>query len=175
MHLTVHRTDELDTRTLDAIRAVMDLAFDDFGDHDWQHALGGRHVVVSVDGSPVSHAALVERPIEIAGRRFRTGYLEAVATAPSHQGRGAASAVMTHVGELVRRDFELGALCTGLDGFYERFGWERWSGPTHVRRASGTEPSPSEDGLIFVLRSGPSATVDLTAPISCDRRAGDDW
>jgi aminoglycoside 2'-N-acetyltransferase I len=175
MDLTVRRTHELDTRTLVAIRTVMNQAFDDFGDHDWHHALGGHHVMVTVDGTPVSHAALVERPIEIAGRRFCTGYVEAVATAPGHRGRGAAAAVIDRIGDLVRRDFELGALCTGLVGFYERFGWERWSGPTHVRRAATVEPSPSEDGLIFVLRHGASALVDLSAAISCDERSGDDW
>ena len=82
---------------------------------------------------------------------------------------------MEVVGSIVRSGHELGALCTGLDGYYERFGWERWIGPTWVRHATGPERSPDEDGLIFVLRHGATAAVDLTAPISCDERAGDDW
>jgi aminoglycoside 2'-N-acetyltransferase I len=175
MDPSVHETRELDVATLLALRDLMGLAFDDFDDLDWQHALGGRHVMVTVDGRPVSHAALVERPIDIAGRRFRAGYVEAVATAPAARGRGAAAAVMHRIGELVRRDFDLGVLCTGLDGFYERFGWERWSGPTAVRLSASVEPTPAEDGLIFVLRHGPSAGVDLISPISCDERTGDDW
>ncbi len=32
-----------------------------------------------------------------------------------------------------------------------------------------------EDDGIMVLRFGPSQEADLTAPISCDSRPGDDW
>lgn len=162
-----------------ALRRLLDAAFDDFDDDDWEHSLGGHHVF-AVDGDTiVGHAAVVERPIVVGSgadrRGFRTGYVEAVATAPEVQGRGVAAAVMERTTELVRARFELGGLCTGLDGFYERFGWERWLGPTHVRRDGTTVRTPDEDGLVFVLRHGPSAVVDLTAAISCDGRRGDDW
>jgi aminoglycoside 2'-N-acetyltransferase I len=172
---TVVHTDDLDPSRLAAIRQMLDRAFDDFDDHDWDHSLGGLHVFVEIGELLVAHAAIVERPLEIDDRPFRTGYVEAVATDPSYQGRGFGSAVMHAVGEQIRRHFAIGALCTGLDGYYERFGWERWTGPTHVRHADGTEPSPDDDGLIFVLRHGPSAEVELTSPISCEARAGDDW
>jgi aminoglycoside 2'-N-acetyltransferase I len=168
-------TDELDAGRLSRLRALLDRAFDDFDDHDWAHALGGFHVVVELDGTPVAHASVVERPIRIHDREFRTGYVEAVATDPDVQGRGAGGLAMRRVGDLIGRHFELGALCTGLAGYYERFGWERWRGPTHVRGADGVRPTPEEDGLIFVLRHGPSATVDLGSAISCDQRTGDDW
>jgi hypothetical protein len=35
--------------------------------------------------------------------------------------------------------------------------------------------TPEEDGGIMVLRFGATATLDLTAAISCEARAGDDW
>lgn len=80
---------------------------DDFSDEDWEHALGGWHVVVTLDGGPVlTHAAVVPRVLDVADHAFRTGYVEGVATA------------------------------------------------TPI---------------------GPSHNVALTAPISCEARAGDDW
>ena len=44
-----------------------------------------------------------------------------------------------------------------------------------VRRGSTTVRTPDDDDGIMVLRFGPSASIDLTAPISCDARSGDDW
>ena len=70
---------------------------------------------------------------------------------------------------------DLGALSTGSPGFYGRLGWERWRGPTYVRRGDDLVRTPDEDAGIMVLRFGPSAGVDLAAPISSEARAGDDW
>lgn len=166
---------DLDATRREAIRSLLDRSFDDFDDHDWAHALGGLHLIIEQDGAPVAHASVIERPIVVGHRTFRTGYVEAVATDPATQGRGAGALVMRQVGDLIRSHFELGGLCTGLDGFYERFGWERWRGPTHARRADGCRPTPDEDGLVFVLRHGPSTALDLDTAISCDERTGDDW
>ena len=60
----------------------------EFSDDDWDHALGGWHVIVTVDGTVVAHAAVVRRELEVGTRRVTAGYLEAVATAPAAQGLG---------------------------------------------------------------------------------------
>jgi hypothetical protein len=44
-----------------------------------------------------------------------------------------------------------------------------------VRDGAETIRTEAEDDGVMVLRFGPSAPVDLTAPISCERRRGDDW
>ena len=99
-----------------------------------------------------------------------------VATAPARQGEGLGSLAMAEVARIVSRDDELGALSTSAHGFYERLGWERWEGPTYVRRRSGeTVRSEDEDDGIMVLRFGVTAGLDLTNPLSCDERTGDDW
>jgi aminoglycoside 2'-N-acetyltransferase I len=54
-------------------------------------------------------------------------------------------------------------------------GWERWRGPTLVRRGAGTVRTALEDGAIMVLRFGASADADLDAPLSCEPRPGADW
>src|SRR3954470_12207379 len=110
---------------LAAIRDIMTLAFGDddeerFNDDDWAHALGGVHVVLDIDGAIVAHASIVERDLRMAATPLRTGYVEAVATTPERQGQGLGSVVMTEVNAIIRERFELGALGTGSQGFYER-------------------------------------------------------
>jgi len=105
-------TAELTAHETGAIRELLWAAFeadeDGFSEDDWQHALGGRHVVVEDGGRIVSHAAVVERAIEIGGERLRAGCVEAVATVPEEQARGHGTRAMTAVGELIRTGFEIG-------------------------------------------------------------------
>jgi aminoglycoside 2'-N-acetyltransferase I len=164
-----------------AIRALLDAAFDDpdpeerFSDHDWEHALGGTHVVLDLDGEVVAHASVVEREIHADGRPLRTGYVEAVATSPARQGAGLGTIVMADVTTLIRDGFELGALGTGAHHFYERLGWRTWRGPTSVRAPDGDRPTPDDDGFVMVLRTPTTPPLDDTATISCDCRPGDVW
>jgi aminoglycoside 2'-N-acetyltransferase I len=146
-----------------------------FSDEDWAHTVGGRHVVVADNGIVVAHAAVVPRVLDVGGRPFHTGYLEGVATAPGRQREGIGSIAMTQASAVVRRDFELGALSTGRHAFYERLGWERWQGPTWVRRGTELVRTEDEDDGVMVLRFGPSNDIDRTAPITCEARSGDDW
>lgn len=167
---------EVTQERLVEIRRLCLLAFgEDFSAQDWEHMLGGWHVVAIDDGAVIAHAAVVPRCIEIAGRPFRTGYVEAVATDPARQRAGLGSSVMTDVASTIRGEFEMGALSTGLYAFYGRLGWEQWRGPTYVRQGSNLVRTEDEDGGVFVLRFGPSADIDLTAAISCAARPGDDW
>ena len=71
------------------------------------------------------------------GQKLAPEALEAVATRPSHQREGLGSLVISEVGELIDRTYRLGALATGVVGFYERLGWVAWKGPTFVRTAGG--------------------------------------
>lgn len=169
-------TAEASRDLLAEIRALLVDAFEgEFSAEDWGHALGGWHVVATDLGVAVSHAAVVPRVLEVGDRPLRTGYVEAVATAPARQRAGLGSLVMTQASALVRRHFEMGALSTGHHRFYERLGWQRWQGPTFVRHGSSMVRTAEEDDGVMVLRFGPSEDVDLTAPLSCERRRGDDW
>ena len=167
-----------DVRVLDepppGTRALLDRAFEgDFDDHDWDHGLGGRHVVVLDAGEVVAHAAVVGRTIWIDDRPLRAGYVEGVGVEPARQGAGLGTAVMAAVTAIVRRDFELGVLGTGEWHFYERLGWVRWQGESWVRRADGRpERTPEDDDGIMVLAGMP---VDLGADIACEERPGDVW
>ena len=163
-----------------AIRALMDVAYgsdedERFTDADWDHALGGAHFVLDVSGEIVAHAAVVERELHVDGRSLRTGYVEAVATAPDRQGLGYGTQVMTAATAYIRDRFELGALGTGRQSFYARLGWTTWSGPSFVRMPDGPQSTPDDDGYLMVLATPSSPALDLAAPISCEWRPGDVW
>jgi aminoglycoside 2'-N-acetyltransferase I len=152
----------------------MDESFARFNDDDWANSLGGVHVIVEEDAI-VSHAAVVERTLSVNGRTLRTGYVEAVCTAPAHRGRGQASAVMREVGHVIQASHELGALATGIHGFYARFGWERWEGPTYVRSAAGLRRTPGDDGGIMILRTPATGRIDIRSGLCCEWRPGSVW
>ena len=144
-------------------------------EEDWDHALGGTHFLLELDGEIVAHASVVERELEIGGRPVRTGYVEAVATAVAFQGRGLGSRLMGEVNAYLSERFELGALGTGRHSFYERLGWRTWRGPSSVRTAEGLLPTPDDDGYILVLRTPRSPELDPASPIVCHWRPGDVW
>ena len=180
LRLRRRSTSELTTSEIQAIRALMDVAFganEDarFTEDDWQHAVGGVHFLLELDGEIVAHAAVVEREIHVGGRALPTGYVEAVATDPARQGVGLGSIVMTDVTQYVRERFDLGGLGTGRQSFYGRLGWQVWAGPSSVRTAGGDELTPDDDGFIMVLPTPTTQALDLAAPISCDWRPGDAW
>lgn len=162
-----------------AIRAILWAAFppgeEGFTEDDWQHALGGTHFLLEIDGAIAAHGSVVERELHVGGVPLRTGYVEAVATDPARQGRGLGTRLMTDVNAHIRAEFEVGALGTGSHHFYERLGWMTWQGPSSVRTAHGLERTPDEDGYILVLATPASPALDLHAPISCEWRPGDVW
>lgn len=174
-------TDRLTPAEVEAIRALLWAAFatededERFTEDDWQHSIGGMHFVLEDGGKVVAHASVVERALEVDGVPVRTGYVEAVATAPERQRSGLGTAVMRDVGAYLDEAFELGALGTGSQAFYERLGWRIWRGPAFVRGAYGLQRTPDEDGGIMVLITSGSPPLDLDAPLSCEWRPGDVW
>jgi aminoglycoside 2'-N-acetyltransferase I len=133
-----------------ALRELFDEAWSDdvegFTDQDWGHAVGGVHVIAEADGRVVAHASVVQRELHTAGHRLRTGYVEAVATQPSHQRRGLGSLVIGEVGELIDRNYRLGALATGVVGFYERLGWVAGRVRPSSGRRGGSFERPKRTG-----------------------------
>jgi aminoglycoside 2'-N-acetyltransferase I len=171
-------TAELSEEELAAVRRMVFGAFGGrFDEHDWEHTLGGVHVLAVEDDGFVAHGAVVERTMVVDGRELRTGYVEGVATRADRWGRGLATLVMREVGRVVEEGYELGALAdgTGIPGFYQRLGWELWQGPTWVAGPDGPERTADEDGSVLVLRTPATGELDPTASIMCDWRAGDVW
>ena len=172
--ITAH-TGELTGEELAAIRALLDEAFDgDFGDDDWEHGLGGTHVLVlEGDDTVIAHGSLVMRRLLHDGRSLRAGYVEGVAVRPDRRRAGHASTVMAAL-EALGPAYDLLALSSSEEGvaFYESRGWQRWRGPTSVLAPDGVEPTPDDDGSVYVLGA---AGLDLDGSITCDWRPGDVW
>jgi aminoglycoside 2'-N-acetyltransferase I len=171
--VTVRHTAELSADELAAARALCDASFDDFGDADWEHALGGMHVLVEDDGTLAAHGALVMRRMLHRGRALRCGYVEAVAVHGDHRRRSLGHRVMAAL-EALAPAYDLLALCSSREGrpLYEARGWSLWRGPTSVLTPDGVVATPDEDS-IYVL--GGPAGLDLDGPIACDWRDGDVW
>lgn len=96
-------TVDLTPAELAAARALLDLSFRDFSDHDWDHSLGGAHALVVEEGRLLAYGTLVDRELQHGGWRLRCGYVEAVAVHRDHRRRGLASTVMAALEELARR------------------------------------------------------------------------
>jgi aminoglycoside 2'-N-acetyltransferase I len=171
-------TDELSPEEAAELRDLFDAAFaedpDGFDDEDWEHATGGLHFLLEEDGVIIASASVVERELHVGDHRLSTGYVEAVATRPSHQGRGHGSVLMAEVNAYIDANFQLGAL-GGDPAFYTRLGWVVWKGPTYARTDSGLVRTAEEDGFVMVRLTPTTQELDLLAPISCDWRPGEAW
>lgn len=172
----VRHTADLGAAELDEIRALLDAAFDGgLEETDVQHALGGMHVLVRVDGRLVAHGAVVARRLLHGDRSLRTGYVEAVAVAPTHRRQRLGHTVMAELERIIRGGYELGALSASEDGagLYRARGWRCWPGTASVVGPRGIEPCPEEDGAVHVLPG--TAELDWTGDLACDWRDGDVW
>jgi aminoglycoside 2'-N-acetyltransferase I len=175
-YLVTH-TAEVPRPVVTATRALMDAAFaGDFGDDDWDHCLGGLHVVARSADEVVGHAAVVQRRLVTGGRALRSGYVEGVAVHPDWQRRGIGGEIMTRAESIVHAAYDLGALGTTDEGLplYTSHGWVRWRGPLAALTPGGTVPTPGEQDAVLVLPV-PSVVLDLDGPLTCDWRDGDLW
>jgi aminoglycoside 2'-N-acetyltransferase I len=171
----VARTEQLATGEIEGLRLLLDDAFGgSFSHEDWRHTMGGLHVLAA-DDEIVAHAAVVERLLVAGDRPLRTGYVEGVASAERRRGRGFGSAVLREASRIIQEDFELGALSTGVPGFFSRLGWEPWKGPTYVNSPAGRVRTADDDDGIMVLRTPLTRDLDAAAPLTCDWRRGDVW
>jgi aminoglycoside 2'-N-acetyltransferase I len=160
------------------IRGLLDRAFDgQFDDTDWDHALGGLHIMLIDDEQVVAHAAVVQRQLVHDNRPLRTGYVEAVAVDVHRRGRGYAAAIMGEAERVIRAAYDLGGLSAsgGVEGFYLSRGWLGWQGPTYVLTPTGIARTPDDDDSTFVLPVSGKHPIRLTGMLACDWRDGDVW
>ncbi len=147
----------------------------DFTDNDWEHTLGGMHALIWHHGAIIAHAAVVQRRLIYRGSALRCGYVEGVAVRKDFRGPGLAIALLDAVEQVIRGAYQLGALRSSARArrLYTSRGWLPWSGPTSVLAPTGPTRTPEDDGTVFVLPVGIS--LDTSADLMCDWRAGDPW
>jgi GNAT superfamily N-acetyltransferase len=133
----------------------------------------GVHLLGMEDGVLASHLMWVPRTLYVDGAPLQSAYVEAVATAPSAQGKGYATRLMRAVPGLLEA-FDIAALSPSDEGWYARLGWERWRGPLSVRDAGLVVETPDEEVMILRLPRTPTA-LDARAAMACDWRPGEVW
>jgi aminoglycoside 2'-N-acetyltransferase I len=171
-------TADLEPEDRRAIRRLLDEAFrGEFDDEDWEHTLGGVHILLRVKGELAGHVAVVQRRLYHADLAIRTGYVEGLAVGTAFRKRGYASVAMTAAEHVIAAAYDLGGLSdgTGIPGFYERRGWLAWRGPSSSLAPTGMQRTPDDDGAIYVLRTPTSPEFDVDGTIACDWRSGDVW
>jgi aminoglycoside 2'-N-acetyltransferase I len=176
MPLKVAHTYRLRPDELADLRALMDAAFgDEFEETDWEHALGGLHVLAVESGRLAGHASVVQRRVIAGGRTLRCGYVEAVAVAREFRRRGIGTAMTLACNRIVREGYRIGALGATDEGaaLYSANGWRRWEGPLSTLTPDGVVRTPEEDGYVYVLEV--DGALDVTGPLICDWREGDVW
>jgi aminoglycoside 2'-N-acetyltransferase I len=172
---TAHTAD-LDSATLTAARRLLHAVFEgDFGDDDWDHALGGMHALVQEGNELIGHASVVQRRLLHRGRALRAGYVEGVGVRANRRGRGHAAAMMQALERVIRGGYDLGALgaTDAAAGFYAARGWRQWKGPTSALTPAGVVRTEGEDGAVYVLAV--TVALDVSGQLTCDWRDGDVW
>jgi aminoglycoside 2'-N-acetyltransferase I len=175
VRLRIAHTADLEPAELRAARALLDRAFDGgFSDQDWDHGLGGTHVLVHDRAGLAAHGSLVMRRIRHRGRWLRTGYVEAVAVRPDARRTGLGGRVLGELERIIGRAYDLGALSASEDGarLYTARGWQRWPGQVHALSPDGIVRLPDEEGDVFV-RPALAGPLDPAGELVFDWRDGD--
>ena len=169
---------QLSASELETAQTLVQSAFGDgFRAHDWLHAIGGQHVLVTEEGILLAHAAVVARTLRHDDVCFDTGYVEAVAVRADHQGRGLGRLVMDQAESLIRACHQIGALNAVEDAapFYASRGWLPWTGRTQADTPGGTVDTYDVADRIFLLPPASVPSLSPNRPLVCDWRIGDLW
>lgn len=175
IRLRTAHTSDLDAGELGAVRTLLDRAFEgDFDDDDWDHGLGGMHVLVHDGTGLAAHGSVVQRMVRHNGRSLRTGYVEAVAVRPDVRRTGLGGRVMGELERVIDGAYQLGALGASDEGalLYTSRGWRVWPGRLTALGPSGPVPLPEEEGSLFV-RYGSTGPLDPAHALCFDWRDGD--
>ncbi|MFG2711932.1 GNAT family N-acetyltransferase [Streptomyces goshikiensis] len=172
----VRHTSELGDGELRRVRALLDAAFGgDFGDEDFEHALGGMHALVYEGGELVAHGSVVQRRVLHGGRALRAGYVEAVAVRADRRRRGLGGGVMAALEAVVARAYALGALSASEAGaaLYTGRGWQPYPGRIGVLGPDGPVRLAEEEGSTFVWTPPGGILPDPAGRLDFDWRDGD--
>jgi aminoglycoside 2'-N-acetyltransferase I len=171
------RTEDLKEEMRSAIVAVCVAAHheEDFRNLFNYVPSGGWHFLGYDSDELVSHAMVTTRWLQPEGHPpLKTAYIDAVATSPSHQGRGYGSAVMRVLADEIDREYAIACLETDRETFYARLGWQTWRGALAGRSDHGLIPTPNQHG-IMILRLSQTPVLDLDSALSIESQAGRIW
>jgi aminoglycoside 2'-N-acetyltransferase I len=171
---TVHTADLAPAELRDA-RALLDAAFEgDFDDGDWEHSLGGLHVLVSDEQGLAAHGSVIQRRVRYRKRWLRVGYVEGVGVRADVRRRGLGGRVMAEVERIIGGAYDIGALSASDDGahLYAARGWQLWRGRVCALGPRGVVRLRDEEDCTYVRTAG-AGPLDLKRKLVFDWRDGD--
>lgn len=176
MSIFVRHTSALGGAELGAVRRLLDEAFEgDFGEEDFEHALGGMHVLLREGEELVAHGSVVQRRVVHRGRALRTGYVEAVAVRADRRRQGLGGQVTAALEQVISRAYVLGALSSSEAGtaLYDARGWTVWDGRIGTLAPDGPQALPEEEGSTYLWVPDGGALPDPAEGLWFDWRNGD--
>lgn len=171
----IAHTADLDLAELRAARGLLDAAFEgDFDDDDWEHGLGGMHVLVSDERGLAAHGSVIQRRARYRKRWLRVGYVEAVGVRADVRRQGLGGRVLAEVERIIDRAYDLGALSASDDGahLYAARGWQLWAGRVCALGPRGVVRLRDEEDCTYV-RPAAAGSLDLKRKLVFDWRDGD--
>ncbi|WP_327278725.1 MULTISPECIES: GNAT family N-acetyltransferase [unclassified Streptomyces] len=179
LHTRLAHTAQLGPGVLGELRELLGGAFGgEFSGEDFEHALGGMHVLVREGregGELIAHGSVVQRRVVHAGRALRTGYVEAVAVRSDLRRRGLGGQVMAALEAVIARAYALGALSASDAGaaLYASRGWSVWGGRVGTLAPSGPQALPEEEGSTYLWVPDGGVLPDPAEGLWFDWRNGD--
>lgn len=103
---------------------------DDFSLDDFQHALGGMHILAYYQDKMVGHVAVVQRNMAINNNPISVGYVEAMAVLKDYRRQGVGKELLIQANGIIKSCYQLGLLSASEKGvpLYSLLGWRKWEG-----------------------------------------------
>ena len=159
---------------------LCEVAFDDDFGRLVTRRPGAVHLLAFHDDTLVGHACWTSRRLRIEDRTdLDAVWVEAVAVNPLRQRQGIGSRLMARLASEIHGAM-IGALTATDVPFYERLGWERWSGDALEVRANGQLVPLAEPLMILRLPTTPACGLFGTVAIGVRELVAiaaqrDDW
>ncbi|WP_272665749.1 GNAT family N-acetyltransferase [Providencia sp. PROV174] len=169
-------TSQLSTENREALYSMLYQSFEqDFTHDDFEHALGGMHVLAYDQQQIIGHVAIIQRHMAIGNTPITVGYVEAMAVLENYRRQGIGKQLMVATNQIITDCYQLGLLSASDEGFhiYQSVGWQVWNGPLYELNQGHYIHSVDEEG--GVMGWSKNNLIDFSQPLYCDFRSGDQW
>ncbi len=147
-----------------------------FSREDFDHTLGGMHILAYDNHQLIGHVAIVQRSVIVDCSPFRIGYLEGLGVAEAYRRQGIGRKLMEQSSEIIVNSHDFGLLSASEEGLplYQSLGWKIWTGELYESNRESYQRSFDDEGSVLFW-AAPSQSIAATSPLYCDYRSGDQW
>nr|WP_314265118.1 GNAT family N-acetyltransferase [uncultured Moellerella sp.] len=147
-----------------------------FSREDFDHTLGGIHILAYDNHQLIGHVAIVQRSVIVDCSPFRIGYLEGLGVAEAYRRQGIGRKLMELSSEIIANSYDFGLLSASEEGLplYQSLGWKIWTGELYESNRESYQRSFDDEGSVLFWAAS-SQNIAATSPLYCDYRSGDQW